>query len=305
MQVCHECGAEFEPYPLINSERFNLRGRKRCLRCRAHRPQRRGRKKVERPPRSKLCESCGELFPAKVLIQGKMRSLYRRRFCLRCSPFGIHNTSKRPPGIVVPEELREHRRRRRNAKAYRSQKRRRQRRKIQLIEERGGRCTGCGYSACVAALEFHHRDPSTKKFGVGGFGGSLARLIAETEKCDLLCASCHRIRHANVERGPRAQQETRIRRERKARAVAHMGGRCFACRRDGPYQLFEFHHLDASRKDFGISEDGVVRRWEKVVSELAKCVMLCANCHREIHAGVRDLGERHRDLAETAGEYAA
>lgn len=237
------------------------------------------------------------------MANGKMRSLYRRRFCLRCSPFGIHNTSKVPPGTLIPEELREYRRRRRNAKTHRSQKARRRRRKAQLIATRGGCCIDCAYSACVTALEFHHRDPSTKEFGIGDFSGSLQRLVAEAKKCDLLCASCHRIRHAKEEQALRP--EPRVRQERKARAVAHMGGGCFTCHRDGPYQLFEFHHREASSKDFGISQDGIIRRWEKVVPELAKCVMLCANCHREVHAGVRELDDGLLGLAETAGAYAA
>lgn len=54
----------------------------------------------------------------------------------------------------------------------------------------------------------------------------------------------------------------------------------------------EFHHLDASEKEFAISVDGIYRSWEKVQKELESCVMLCANCHAEIHAGVRILALR-------------
>lgn len=69
--------------------------------------------------------------------------------------------------------------------------------------------------------------------------------------------------------------------------------------------MFEFHHWDASEKDFGLSESGILHRWEKVVAELAKCVMLCANCHREVHAGVRELDKGLLGLAESAGSYGA
>lgn len=68
-----------------------------------------------------------------------------------------------------------------------------------------------------------------------------------------------------------------------------MGRTCHCCGRDGHAAIFEFHHRNASEKDFGISEAGIPYRWDKVVAELAKCVMLCANCHREVHAGVREL----------------
>ncbi|MBP9854147.1 MAG: hypothetical protein KBD53_04690 [Candidatus Omnitrophica bacterium] len=46
----------------------------------------------------------------------------------------------------------------------------------------------------------------------------------------------------------------------------------------------EFHHKDPSQKDFNISCKGYTRSWNKVRQELDKCVLVCANCHREIHA---------------------
>ena len=46
-------------------------------------------------------------------------------------------------------------------------------------------------------LQFHHRDPSLKKFNVAQPGtSSEARLLAEIEKCDVLCANCHLRHHA-------------------------------------------------------------------------------------------------------------
>lgn len=252
----------------------------------------------------KVCERCGAPFAARQIVDGKLRYLYRRRFCLACSPFGLHNTSKAPSGIASPEELKEHRRRRRNAKTYRSLKKRRARRKRDLIEMRGGRCEDCSYGALPAALEFHHRDPASKDFGLGNFHGSYERLLREAEKCDLLCAICHRLRHALLASGRPMHAVVEHRRKRKLRAVAYMGGTCDACGREGPGSIFEFHHLDARTKDFGLSESGIPHSWEKTVAELAKCVMLCANCHREVHASVREIdSEVLLGLAEAAGAY--
>lgn len=84
-----------------------------------------------------------------------------------------------------------------------------------------------------------------------------------------------------------------------------MGSACYACGRAGLPALFEFHHWNADEKDFAISDSGIPHRWTKVVAELAKCVMLCANCHREVHAGVRELDEGLPGLAENSPEYAA
>jgi hypothetical protein len=77
-----------------------------------------------------------------------------------------------------------------------------------------------------------------------------------------------------------------------------MGGACGGCSGVVPDSLFEFHHWEAGEKKFGISRDGLSRPWEAIAEELLKCVMLCANCHREVHAGVRLL-ERSRNVVLT------
>lgn len=84
-----------------------------------------------------------------------------------------------------------------------------------------------------------------------------------------------------------------------------MGGECFGCGLEGPSAVYDFHHWDAGEKEFGISQDGIPRRWVDVVAELEKCVMLCANCHREVHAGVRTIRPTLLGLAEDALPYAA
>jgi transposase len=77
----------------------------------------------------------------------------------------------------------------------------RRRRKIKriLVAEAGGRCAVCGYDRCVSALEFHHRDPSEKRFTLSqrGVTRSLEKAREEARKCVLLCGNCH----AEVEAG--------------------------------------------------------------------------------------------------------
>lgn len=79
--------------------------------------------------------------------------------------------------------------------------RRRRRMKRLLVAEAGGRCEACGYDRCIAALQFHHRDPTKKSFAVAGKGltRSLQASRDEAAKCTLLCANCH----AEVEAGER------------------------------------------------------------------------------------------------------
>ena len=69
-----------------------------------------------------------------------------------------------------------------------------------IVLARGGaKCRRCGYDKCSSALEFHHIDPKTKKFGVrDGNTRSLKSMIAESEKCVLLCSNCHRELHCGI-----------------------------------------------------------------------------------------------------------
>ena len=70
-------------------------------------------------------------------------------------------------------------------------------------------------------------------------------------------------------------------------AVEYKGGRCSICGYSRCVEALEFHHLDPQSKDFGISDKGYTRSWKKVKEELDRCVILCANCHREVHAGLQ------------------
>lgn len=70
----------------------------------------------------------------------------------------------------------------------------------------------------------------------------------------------------------------------KLKAVEYKGGQCVRCDySDKTYlSVFEFHHLDPKEKDFSISS--TYKSWNKIVPELDKCILLCANCHRIEHS---------------------
>lgn len=68
----------------------------------------------------------------------------------------------------------------------------RRRIKIRSVVYLGGKCYFCGYSKCLRALHFHHRDPKQKKFGIANPNIKAWKTIQEElDKCDLLCANCH------------------------------------------------------------------------------------------------------------------
>ena len=71
-------------------------------------------------------------------------------------------------------------------------------------------------------------------------------------------------------------------REQKRKAVEYKGNKCFDCNQSFPDCVYDFHHLDPATKDMNPS--ALVRSgFEKSKTELDKCVMLCANCHRLRH----------------------
>ena len=70
----------------------------------------------------------------------------------------------------------------------------------------------------------------------------------------------------------------------KQRAVEYKGGKCLLCGYSRSPWALVFHHVDPSQKDFSISSRSV--SWDRVKNELDKCVLLCQNCHAEVHHGV-------------------
>lgn len=150
-----------------------------------------------------MCQKCGQRFPCSVKVDAKKRYLHRRKFCLSCSPFGEHNTRDivNCPSIIV------------NCIACRNltkkgsrfcpsclTKVRRYQIKLAAIAYKGGSCSECGRVVQTAAFEFHHRDPTLKGFEIGPCANrSMGAIRAELDKCDLLCAACHRTHHSFCE----------------------------------------------------------------------------------------------------------
>lgn len=67
--------------------------------------------------------------------------------------------------------------------------------KLKMVEYKGGKCELCGYNKNVSALDFHHIDPSTKKFTLSDTHHSWEKTKEELDKCILVCANCHRELH--------------------------------------------------------------------------------------------------------------
>ena len=80
--------------------------------------------------------------------------------------------------------------------------RRRKAIKAKAIAYKGSKCERCGYDKCMAALDFHHRNPKEKEFGISSSGHSRSweRVRKELDKCELVCSNCHRELEYNLGR---------------------------------------------------------------------------------------------------------
>lgn len=92
----------------------------------------------------------------------------------------------------------------------------------------------------------------------------------------------------------------------KTRLVEGMGGKCVICNYSKCNAALEFHHIDPTQKEFGIgAARGSIINWNKLVEEVKKCVILCANCHREIHEGIIELPKERPTFLKEYEEYQA
>ena len=67
-------------------------------------------------------------------------------------------------------------------------------------------------------------------------------------------------------------------------AVDYLGGKCFNCKYDKYTGSLDIHHLDPAIKDKNFKS---MRGWgqERIIKEIENCVLLCRNCHAELHGG--------------------
>jgi hypothetical protein len=70
----------------------------------------------------------------------------------------------------------------------------------------------------------------------------------------------------------------------RARALDYMGSKCQICGYQRCMASLHFHHPDPTAKEFTVSSR--LTSWDRIQRELDKCVLLCANCHGEVHDGM-------------------
>ena len=115
----------------------------------------------------KKCLACGKEFD----ITHKGSGGHNRDYCYECYPSGLSRQER----YVLRKEL-----------AY----------KRGVKEKLSRGCDICGYNKCPTALEWHHPEDN-KKYNPSDLlrDGTYKKYQEETQKCQLLCANCHRELH--------------------------------------------------------------------------------------------------------------
>lgn len=102
----------------------------------------------------------------------------------------------------------------------------------------------------------------------------------------------------------RSEEVKRWRRECKARIISSMGGCCCICGYNKCQRALALHHLNPEEKDFNFgSVRANIKSWAKIVAELRKCILLCHNCHSEIHDCLITIPINHPSFNEEFLEY--
>lgn len=73
----------------------------------------------------------------------------------------------------------------------------------------------------------------------------------------------------------------------KKRLIDLKGGCCKLCGYNRCFSALHFHHVNPFEKSFTISDKS--RLDSDLKEELDKCILLCSNCHSEVHAGLIDI----------------
>lgn len=167
---------------------------------------------------------------------------------------------------------------------------RRARARLQRIVEEWKRdgCVDCGYDD-IRAIDPDHVDPLTK-FGhlsrMVQMCASAARIRAELQKCVPRCARCHRLR-TQQQRYSKNRRSARIppswaRRiqMQDANDVIKMANGCTDCGWAEWARGLDWDHIRGPKVSTMAILIGKITPWTDVLAEMAKCEVVCANCHR-------------------------
>ena len=101
-------------------------------------------------------------------------------------------------------------------------------------------------------------------------------------KSRIYCYSCSG-ESTRINNETRKHQKTILRRSMKMQAIKLLGGKCSICGYYKCVDALEFHHKNPTDKEFKLGSVNTMS-WKEYKEEASKCILLCSNCHKEIHS---------------------
>jgi len=162
--------------------------------------------------------------------------------------------------------------------------------KIKAINLLGGKCEKCGEKR-PWVLTFHHKNPNKKEFNIKTCKNyRWSKIKKEVLKCQLLCLNCHQEIH--VKENPIDPSSKKIFLE----IIQSVG--CEICKYNKCNNSLNFHHEKEKGFMLGggirIRENSCKEIKEKIINEINKCNVLCANCHADLHFD-KEKFEKYKD----------
>ena len=156
--------------------------------------------------------------------------------------------------------------------------------KVKIIElNKNKECLDCGKKFPSCAMDFDHRNPKDKKVGISKIlntNYSVDVLLEELDKCDLVCACCHRTRTQNWFNENKKNKRNYPERERRKALVDGFKNKpCLDCGNKFKTWQMDFDHLKDKRNSISKLILNSVSD-EEIVNEIEKCELVCVNCHR-------------------------
>ena len=102
-----------------------------------------------------------------------------------------------------------------------------------------------------------------------------------------MCISCRNERLRAFHKDPDQRKKSRVRiQNKKVELIKYKGSICEHCNMEYSGSnacIFDFHHKNESEKSFSIA-DSMFKSITDIKAEVDKCLLVCSNCHREIHS---------------------
>jgi hypothetical protein len=231
----------------------------------------------------KICAYCGQEKELIEFVRQKRNLDGRSNICKKCESKRVTEYYKKNPEKSYRFKYRQKDLER---KVIDSRKRREIVKSFIHDYKKEKQCSICGYNENTDILVFHHRDPTKKEYKISKRNASNPEILKkEIEKCNLLCPNCHRELHWKETQDNLKENvsESTIKKRKYQEWFNEL--KRDGCKKCGEKRFYalDYHH-NGKDKEYEIHK--MVRSKaskKKLLKEISKCTLLCANCHSKLH----------------------